>query len=85
MGVRIEKMNNGELTVIQVAGELRGMGVVELERLCRETPGPLALDLSSLRSSEAEGVQLIRKLTAQGVALSGVTPYMGLLLKEQQS
>jgi hypothetical protein len=53
---------------------------VELERLCRETTGRLALDLSNLRSSGPGGVQLIRELVAQGVEISGVTPYMGLIL-----
>jgi len=81
MGVRIEKIPDGELTVIQVSGELRGWAVIELEQLCRETPGSLSLDLSNLRSAEAGGVQLIRELAARGVKLSGVTPYLRLLLK----
>jgi hypothetical protein len=82
MGVRIDRRSEGERTIIQISGELRGQVVVELERLCRETPGPLSLDLSNLRSSESEGVQLIRELAAQGVVLSGVTPYLRLLLTE---
>ena len=80
MDVRIEKRRDGDCTVIQVAGELKGQGVVELERLCRETTGRLSLDLSNLRSSGPGGVQLIRELAAQGVEISGITPYMGLLL-----
>ena len=80
MDVRIEKRRDGDCTVIQVAGELKGQGVVELERLCRETPGRLSLDLSNLRSSGPGGVELIRELAARGVEISGITPYMGLLL-----
>jgi hypothetical protein len=82
MDIRIEKKSTGKWTVIEVVGELRGRGIVELERLCRETIGPFTLDLSNLRALEAEGVQLIRELVAQGVELSGVTPYVDLLLRE---
>ena len=84
MSVRIDTKSDGERTIIQISGELRGQVVVELERLCRETPGKLALDLSNLRSSETEGVQLIRELAARGVELSGVSPYLDLLLQEQR-
>ena len=80
MDFRIEAKKEGDQTVIQVAGELKGQGVVELERLCRETTGRLCLDLSNLRSSGPGGVQLIRELAGQGVAISGVSPYMGLVL-----
>jgi anti-anti-sigma regulatory factor len=85
MDVRIEKKSDGEGTVIQVAGELRGQGVAELERLCRESTGHLSLDLSNLRAVEAKGVQLIRELSAKGVKLLGVTPYVDLLLKDKRS
>jgi hypothetical protein len=85
MNVRIEIKSKGNGTVIQVAGELRGRGIVELERLCRETLGPFTLDLSNLRSLEAEGVELIRELAAQGVKMTGVSPYVGLLLKTPNS
>ena len=85
MNVRIEKMSSGAGTVIQVAGELRGRGVVELERLCRETLGPFTLDLTNLRSLEAVGVELIRQLAAQGVKMTGVNPYVGLLLRSSGS
>jgi len=81
MSVRFEKICNGERTVIQVAGDLRGRGVVELERLCREVSGPISLDLLTLRSSDDQGVTLIKELAGKGVELTGVTPYMDLLLR----
>lgn len=80
MDFRIEAKKEGDRTVIQVAGELKGQGVVELERLCRETTGHLSLDLSNLRASGPGGVQLIRELARRGVAISGVSPYMELVL-----
>ncbi len=81
MDFRFEIKKEGDRTVIQVAGELKGQGVAELERLCRETTGPLALELSNLRSSGPGGVQLIRELAGHGVAISGVSPYMELVLE----
>jgi hypothetical protein len=81
MSVRFEKIYHGERTVIQVAGDLRGRGVVELERLCREISGPISLDLLNLRSSDDHGVNLVKELSCKGVELIGVTPYMDLLLK----
>lgn len=81
MSVRFEKVTQGNRTIIQIAGDLRGRGVVELERLCREISGPVTLDLSCLQSSEDQGVNLIRELSQKGIELCGVTPYMNLLLK----
>ena len=81
MDIRIEKISCGGSTVIQVAGELKGPAVIELARLCREASGQLALDLAHLRAAEEGGVRLLRELSAQGVELTGVTPYIALLLK----
>lgn len=80
MDFRFETKKIGDRTVIQVAGELKGQAVAELKRLCRETTGQLSLDLSNLRSSGPVGVQLIRELASQGVTISGVSPYMELVL-----
>ena len=80
MDFRFEAKKEGDRTVIHVAGELKGQGVVELERLCRETTGRLSLDLSNLRSSGPGGVQLIRELSGRGGAISGMSPYMELVL-----
>ena len=80
MDFRFETKKIGDRTVIQVAGELKGQAVAELKRLCRETTGQLSLDLSNLRSAGPVGVQLIRELAGQGVAISGVSPYMELVL-----
>lgn len=80
MDFRIETWKEGDRTVIQVAGELKGQGEVELERICRETTGLLSLDLSHLRSSGPGGVQLIKELSKKGVSILGVTPYLELLL-----
>jgi hypothetical protein len=80
MDFRFETKKEGDRTVIQVAGELKGQAVVELERLCRQTTGRLSLDLTNLRASGPGGVQLIRELAGQGVAISGLSPYMELVL-----
>ena len=81
MDIRMEKISRGGNTVILLAGELKGAAVTELARLCREASEPLALDLRHLRAAEEGGVRLLRELSGKGVELTGVTPYIALLLR----
>ena len=84
MGYRIEIQKSDGATVLQVAGILGGRGLSELEKLCRESLGPLCLDLANLQSVDAEGIRLIQQLELQGVALLGASPYLRLLLKQEK-
>jgi hypothetical protein len=81
MDFRIEISREKDHSIIQVAGELNGRGVGELERLCRKTTGRLSIDITNLRNSTPGGVQLIRELLQQGVTVLGISPYMALLLE----
>jgi hypothetical protein len=81
MDVRIEKQTAVEVTIILISGELKGQGIFELDRICHETEGALSLDLGNLRSVGEEGILLLRTLVARGAALTGVNPYLGLLLE----
>lgn len=83
MSIRIESRSDGRGTVIYVSGDLKGGGVGELERMCRETTGPLALDLSGIRLAAPEGVGLLGELDARGVRLRGQTPYLQFLLESR--
>ena len=80
MTIRIESLSDGDQTLLQVSGDLRKGGVSELARVCRETTGPLALDLSDVRFAGPEGVRLISMLAARGVRICGLTPYLEFLL-----
>ena len=44
---------------------------------------PQIVDLSDLQSADAESVQLLLKLVSLGTQIRGASPYVELLLKEQ--
>jgi len=84
MTVRIETTPHRSKTRVSVAGRLEGLGVGELVRTCDCIEGELVLDLSALRSADAEGIEAIQKLTRGGVTLRGASPFIRLLLESQQ-
>ncbi|MBW2369951.1 MAG: hypothetical protein JRH15_18935 [Deltaproteobacteria bacterium] len=73
------------MNVIQIAGQLAGGGVLELERECRAAGLPIALDLSNLRWADSEGVQLLKTFVDKGAQLRGMSPYVEILLKREPS
>ena len=74
---------NGSTTTVKVDGRLTLEGVAELDRQCGSTTGTVYLDLSNLRSADAEGVEAIRALADRGIRLSGASPYIELLLNRE--
>ena len=84
MTVRIETSAGEKKPTVSVAGRLEGLGVGELVRTCRSIEGELVLDLSGLRSADAEGIEAIQKLTRGGVTLRGASPFIRLLLESEQ-
>lgn len=73
------------MSVIQIDGKLAGVGVLELERECRAAGLPIALDLSNLRWADSDGVQLIKTFVHKGAQLQGMSPYVEMLLKREES
>ena len=82
VNLRITETKSGSANVIIVHGELSAEGVAELERVCREAADPLRLDLTELQRVDKNGRCLIRRLASEGVQLTGLSPYMKLLLKQ---
>lgn len=81
MILRITTKRSGVVTVVRIDGRLRKEGVAELERVCQSIEGPFCLDLANLQSVDAEGIRAISDLEAHGVAVTGVSPYIDMLLK----
>ncbi len=79
--IRITTQQSGGLTVVRIDGRLRKEGAVELEKLCGSIEGPLCLDLANLQSIDAHGVRTISELEAKGAAVTGVSPFIAMLLK----
>ena len=81
MCLRITTRRSGQVTVVQIYGQLRKDGVPELQRACESIEGPLCLDLANLQSIDAEGARSIVMLQEHGAAVAGVSPYIDLRLK----
>ena len=82
MTVRIETTSEGSKTVVSVAGRLEGSGVREFLRTCRSITGEFVLDLTGLRSADADGIDAIHKAVSGGAELRGVSPFIRLLIDD---
>jgi len=83
MLLRIDIVEEGEATVVQVMGHLADEGVAELERTLQGAKPPRVVDLSHLRTVDAEGIQILRAIAAAGGTLRNVSPYIQLLLNRE--
>ncbi len=81
MVFRFITRREGEALVIEIVGRLTEDGVVELHTLAQAAPGPVTLDLRDLRFADAPGLRSLRELRAAGTTLTGVSPYLSLLLE----
>jgi len=81
MLLRIAEERLGDVTVVHVAGRLVGEGVGELDRVCAAAPRPLRIYLAELLQADEMGLSLLRSLRASGAELSGVSPFIRLLLE----
>lgn len=82
MTLRITLATDGQINEVRLEGRLEALGVPDLRESCRSAGFPLRLDLSGLRSADDVGIDALQALRAQGVELSGVSAYIGELLKQ---
>lgn len=66
-------------TRVKVDGWLTGDGVAELGRVV-DAAAPTSLLLTDLRGADAEGLSLLRRLIAEGMAIVGLSTYIQLML-----
>jgi len=85
MTVRIETTSEDSKTIVSVAGRLADLGVRELLRTCHSIEGELVLDLTGLRSANPEGTDAIRRLVCGGAELRGASPFIRILVNNQQT
>lgn len=81
MQLRISEERLEEATVVRVAGRLVGEGVEELSRTCTTSSRPLHIDLSGLLQVDEIGLSLLRALRDSGAVLSGVSPFIQMLIE----
>jgi hypothetical protein len=84
MQVRIDSKRRGSTTVISVTGRLSGLGAQELVRACRAVEGEFAMDLSNLLSADDEGIEALRRLRREARETEGASPFIELLLEENE-
>src|SRR5262245_21924381 len=73
---------DGDGTAVTVDGRLAVGAVRELERIVDSARSPVVLDLTNLLSADDVGVATLRALARRGVRLTGMSPYVTLLLRD---
>ncbi len=82
MTIRLSKATDGKTTTIRIEGFLMGIDIPDLRTACESANTPCRLDLSGLRSADADGIQALRSLLASGTELHGANPYVRQMLYE---
>ena len=85
MLLRITEERLGDVTVMHVVGRLRGEAVEELGRVCRDSSGPVRLELSGLLQADEIGLSLLRSLRDSGAELTRASPFVQLLIEGRRS
>lgn len=80
MDLHISLSKMGSHSVVKVDGALTREGLAELERVVSPCVGALRLDLSELRSLDADGLEAIQVLGGGGAEIVGASPYIALLI-----
>ncbi len=82
MTLRITTVSGKSKTTIRVEGHLVVEEIENLQKEFQLAAAPAHLDLSGLRSADAEGVRALRSLSAKGAELVGASIYIHQLLDE---
>lgn len=80
MTIRLTTTPDG--MTIRVEGHLMGADVPDLRTAWESANAPRRLDLTGLRSADADGIRLLRALQESGAELHSANPYVRQLLYE---
>jgi anti-anti-sigma regulatory factor len=80
--LRISETEGDGITTVHLEGTLLSAWVDEVRSAVarRAASGPMRVDLTELRYSDAAGIKLLRALQAQGVEIASSSPYSSALL-----
>lgn len=81
MTLRILERGSEHEAVIELHGWLSAAEVTEVERLAGERASTVRIDLTQLAGVDMPGLEALRRLQASGARLTGMTPYIELLLQ----
>ena len=76
MAYRISSRRDQSGTVVRIEGRLDAATVPDLLAACRAVGHPLRLDLSGLRSADADGAEALRGLAEAGAELTDMSPHI---------
>ena len=85
LAFRITSVSGEDETIIRLEGRLSAKRIEDLKKAVQAEPGTVLLDLSDLRSADAEGVLALRSISAKGAKLIGASPFIRQLLDEASS
>jgi hypothetical protein len=85
MAILITRVKAAESQVLKVDGHLTAQDTETLVCACEGLASGLVLDLGDLRSADRRGVTALRQLRSRGALLTGLSPYLTLLLGEPAS
>ena len=85
MDSRISSRRDESGTVVSIEGRLDAPSVPDLLATCRAVGSPLRLDLSGLRSADADGAEALRGLAEAGAELTDMSPHIRQLVLENRS
>ncbi len=71
--------------VERLEGRLSAEEIEELEQLVGEDPSRVYLDLAELRSADACGLALLRRLRRAGFEMCGVPPHLAWRIEQDPS
>lgn len=83
--ISVERFSNHHET-LHLEGHLVGPWVEQLQLSCEQVIGGskrLALDLRAVSFADRDGIALLRKLKARGVAITNCSPFIAHQLKDE--
>ena len=83
MTVRFTVTEDRAVRRIRLEGRLSADEIAELEQLVGVDPRRVCLDLAELRSADAPGLELLRRLRSEGVEMCGARPHLAWRVEEE--
>jgi len=80
MTLRITQSRGDPGTVLGIHGEVSGGEVRELQAVCATALRPLTIDLSEVITADAQGIDLLRSLAAEGARMVRASVYLEMRL-----
>jgi ACT domain-containing protein len=81
MTIRLTASTDGTTTTVLIEGHLTGTDLPDVNAACESVDAALCLDLSNLKSADADVVRALRSLSERGAELRGANPYIRELLR----